>query len=979
MKKILFLFVSFLYALTGKAVLTDVLTDQMYTPAELQGATTTLRIALRCVQVDNYNTYYNGSGRAAFGSSVVMLLEPVTEGTAGTYYLRLANPTEAQGDNCYFGPSGPGSYVAKANARPFTIVHPVTSGYESDLYRLDASSSWSGMSSGNLVRFVCPDNNTVVNQSQTAYNAGRGIWTVFEVYKVEQQDVPTIETISAAIATEEEFVDGGMYIIHGAGATNAFFYEKDHTCTSNITNTNKRIGYTSTMPAVGSTDFRFIFTLEKEIVDGVAHYAFRTNSDGYIDGVDHGANPGAGKGDPIHTTNTKYTFTMTRDGDHWRVNSTDTEGGSRKQWNTGGYDTQGLVFYTDGDANGIFDFYEVNHDASADKTISFSYYSGETLLGVENQTFTAGVPVSVTVPDYVEVTSTDPADPTTVADGGTVNVYTAMKADCPFKVSSAADAADAEWMSWQIQRSPAKWVYAADEDAGVKVTAAATQLEADRYQWCMVGDWYNGFTLYNKYSKKQIAATAPAANNGANTLALAESGTSRFALVQNGTDYYFQLKEAENTYISNYNNNNVTDLYVWRSTSNIGDDGSKFAVVAAPTEETILTDWQAAVAAAPEGNYVNCYTTEAKAAAAAATTIAEAKAVKPVAFDVNNYYRIISVSPKNAGTSGQGAATMNTLTFDGLQYFDGTGTANKMLRPVCAEASQKNIGQIWQFKPTGTAGVYTLYNPNAAQYVGGVTNVQNGRLKMADTGDELELVPYTAANNQFKIHHYGTGDKNCMFAENNTTNGYTLSNWENGANSASAWYLLPVSTFEVELNAVGTDYWASLYLPFDATLPESGLEAYYGKAQEDGKLKMEQASAVPANQGVVLKGTAETYTLSIATTAVAPIESNVLHGTNKLLEGIMAADYYTLGVVGERVGFYHPAATKLKANRAYLPAVGSGVNAFTLVFDEGTETGISQIETVPGAADVYYDLSGRRIATPGKGLYIKNGKKVLVK
>ena len=62
-----------------------------------------------------------------------------------------------------------------------------------------------------------------------------------------------------------------------------------------------------------------------------------------------------------------------------------------------------------------------------------------------------------------------------------------------------------------------------------------------------------------------------------------------------------------------------------------------------------------------------------------------------------------------------------------------------------------------------------------------------------------------------------------------------------------------------------------------------------------------------------------------------------------------------------------------------MAAVGGGVNAFTLVLDEGTETGISHIETAQGAADAYYDLSGRRIATPGKGLYIKNGKKVLVK
>ncbi|MFW5547236.1 MAG: hypothetical protein ACOCNT_00585 [Bacteroidales bacterium] len=974
MKKYLFLFVAFLYALTGKAAQTDVLTDQMYTPAELQGATTTLRIALRNMHASDYTTYYCGSGKAAFTAAYTVLLEPVTEGVAGTYYLRLANPTAAQGEG-YFGTTGPANYGSKGNAMQFTIVHPYVGGTGVEEY--NNSNEWTGRTAENLVRFICSDGTKTLNSSQTAYNTGRGVFTVFEVYKVEQQDEPTIETISAAIATEEEFVDGGKYIIHGAGITNAYFYEKDHTCAaSGITaNPNKRIGYSTTKPAVGSTDFTYIFTLEKEIVGGVAQYAFRTNSGGYIDGVDHRATTG---GDPIHTTETKCTFTLTRDGNHWRVNST-VANQNRKQWNTGGADTGGLVLFTAGDANGIIDFYEVNHNSVADKTVSFSYYAGGTLLGVENKTFAASTPVSVTVPDYVEVTSTDPADLSTVADGGTVSVSTAMKADCPFKVSEAAEAADAVWMNWQIQRSPAKWVYAGEGDTGVKVTAAATQLEADRYQWCMVGDWFNGFTLYNKYTKKQIAATAPAANNGANTLTLADSGTSRFALVQNGTDYYFQLKGAENTYISNYSNNNVTDLYVWRSTSNIGDGGSKFAVVAAPTEETILANWQAAVAAATEGNYVNCYTAEAKAAAAAATTIAEAKAVKPVTFDVNSYYRIICVSPKDAGTTGQGAATINTLTFDGIQYFDGSGTANKMLRPICAEASEQNIGQIWQFKATGTEGVYTLYNPNAAQYVGGVTNVTNGRLKMADTGDELELVPYAAANHQFKIHHYGTDNENCMFAENNTSNGYTLSNWENGANSASAWYLLPVSTFEVALNAAGTDYWASLYLPFDATLPASGLEAYYGKAKEGGALKMEQATAVPANQGVVLKGTAETYTLSIAAAAVTPIESNVLQGTNKLLEGITSDDYYTLGAVGGVVGFYHPSATKLKANRAYMAAVGGGVNAFTLVFDEGTETGISHIETAQGAADVYYDLSGRRIATPGKGLYIKNGKKVLVK
>ena len=49
------------------------------------------------------------------------------------------------------------------------------------------------------------------------------------------------------------------------------------------------------------------------------------------------------------------------------------------------------------------------------------------------------------------------------------------------------------------------------------------------------------------------------------------------------------------------------------------------------------------------------------------------------------------------------------------------------------------------------------------------------------------------------------------------------------------------------------------------------------------------------------------------------------------------------------------------------------------VFDfEGQTTGVESIE-VNADNQVIYDLSGRRVAKAGKGLYIINGKKVLVK
>ena len=55
---------------------------------------------------------------------------------------------------------------------------------------------------------------------------------------------------------------------------------------------------------------------------------------------------------------------------------------------------------------------------------------------------------------------------------------------------------------------------------------------------------------------------------------------------------------------------------------------------------------------------------------------------------------------------------------------------------------------------------------------------------------------------------------------------------------------------------------------------------------------------------------------------------------------------------------------------------------FTLSFDGGT-TAIDAITDqtaadVNGATKVYYDLQGRRVQNPTKGIYIVNGKKVVI-
>ncbi len=74
---------------------------------------------------------------------------------------------------------------------------------------------------------------------------------------------------------------------------------------------------------------------------------------------------------------------------------------------------------------------------------------------------------------------------------------------------------------------------------------------------------------------------------------------------------------------------------------------------------------------------------------------------------------------------------------------------------------------------------------------------------------------------------------------------------------------------------------------------------------------------------------------------------------------------------------------QLWAVMAYLEiSGGSGAHApaFIGFGDDNGTTGIQTIDNGKLTIDnVYYDLQGRRVAKPTKGLYIVNGKKVIIK
>ena len=123
-----------------------------------------------------------------------------------------------------------------------------------------------------------------------------------------------------------------------------------------------------------------------------------------------------------------------------------------------------------------------------------------------------------------------------------------------------------------------------------------------------------------------------------------------------------------------------------------------------------------------------------------------------------------------------------------------------------------------------------------------------------------------------------------------------------------------------------------------------------------------------------------TVTLVVAGTpdqvTVAPEFKGTLEAKTFTAAELEAADYYTLH--GKNF-VWTPEAGTIAANRCWLQLDKSaGAPAsLTIVFDDDT-TGIN-VTTVNGQQTTVYDLNGRRVAQPTKGLYIINGKKVVIK
>lgn len=319
----------------------------------------------------------------------------------------------------------------------------------------------------------------------------------------------------------------------------------------------------------------------------------------------------------------------------------------------------------------------------------------------------------------------------------------------------------------------------------------------------------------------------------------------------------------------------------------------------------------------------------------------------------------------------------------GNNRFMGLNDAHTEVNALVASTQKTNLSNIWKLVPVEGEESYRLMNANTGTYITNITKAGENKPNPTLT-DESNGYKFT-----FTLNNETNGNWNVIDQNNNKLNAETptgqINYWTDGGNAG--WWIFKATDIEVALHELGDASYASLYLPYSISAV-SNAEAYVANnAAVNNTLVMQTTSdgGFADNQGVVLVSDTKASTATL--TLGENTNKSLLRGTSRpiTLTDETRANYLVFGPkdgAENTVGFWTPATslTSIAANRAYYLNEG-GQQAVRLVFNGSVIEGINHVVDVNDNVNApIYDLMGRRVNNTMKhGVYIQNGKKIIVK
>ena len=238
-----------------------------------------------------------------------------------------------------------------------------------------------------------------------------------------------------------------------------------------------------------------------------------------------------------------------------------------------------------------------------------------------------------------------------------------------------------------------------------------------------------------------------------------------------------------------------------------------------------------------------------------------------------------------------------------------------------------------------------------------------------------------------------TGIKTAIFKLTEETSSLFI----NGANSGTEktnlsvlfdYVMVKIKSVPLTITSAGV---GTICSPYNLDFTKAENIAAYKAETSEGRINLTRVYNVAAREGVLIRslnGGAVTEDIPVSATAFDANEGNEFIGTLVDIASQPSEDeeyrYYILSsktVNGNKVyGFYLANNKKIGAGKAYLrvPLAAAAKYSF-FSFDDET-TGIEDVELgITETDSPVYDLFGRKVVNPATGLYIKNGKKFIVK
>ncbi len=342
-----------------------------------------------------------------------------------------------------------------------------------------------------------------------------------------------------------------------------------------------------------------------------------------------------------------------------------------------------------------------------------------------------------------------------------------------------------------------------------------------------------------------------------------------------------------------------------------------------------------------------------------------------------NYCVMKVATSGDAITSGD-VVSMQSDTFGGTMTVESTGAnltygTNGITSP--ANYNSTLAVTLNDYMKPGSVILLTLYNFYAA-------GNERGYKLVSSNGTEISTMSYTTATASQFLYTVTAEDAlngtNSFKLVKVNTNGITIKSLTvtdcqpGGVITASGWSTYS-SNKKLDLSTI------------------SGGTAYVAVADEGTRVRMKPCTdIVAAETGLMIKGTADaTFTINTTTSDATLSMSNLMEGLPNGGTVAYGDGNYVFGwptaseTPANDCGFYYvnSSAAKLGIGKAYLHVESASSARLSLfIDDDDTTTGID--DTLNGQTangKLVYDLQGRKVAKPTKGMYIVDGKKVVIK